>query len=70
MSADILRFPVERCRPSNTAEVEAAITQFERALGAYRDAHRDTAPIVWTSMDNLPDVYDLTLTEADLELLR
>jgi hypothetical protein len=66
VSSDILRFPVERCRPSNTQEVEAAITQFERALAAYRDAHRETAPIVWASMDDLPDVYGLDLTEDDL----
>jgi hypothetical protein len=52
MSADILRFPVERCRPSNTALQEAAIAEFERALAAYRDAHRDTAPIVWGEPDD------------------
>ena len=36
MSADVIRFPVERCRKGNTQLQEDAIAAFEEALAAYR----------------------------------
>ena len=37
--SNVIRFPVERCRKSNTQLQEDAIAAFEEALRAYHEAH-------------------------------